>query len=61
VTEQENEEGEEFSIDRLKKVILSTETEPAAAAVAHIAEAVSAYSGAKEQTDDLTVVMVKVL
>jgi serine phosphatase RsbU (regulator of sigma subunit) len=61
VTEQENENGEEFSVDRLKKAILSTETEPAAAAVAHIAEAVSAYAGAKEQTDDLTVVMVKVL
>jgi serine phosphatase RsbU (regulator of sigma subunit) len=29
VTEQENENGEEFSVDRLKEVILKAETEPA--------------------------------
>jgi sigma-B regulation protein RsbU (phosphoserine phosphatase) len=61
VTEQENESGEEFSTERLKEVILRHEMEPAAAVVAHIAEDVSTYGGTKEQMDDLTVVVVKVL
>ena len=61
VTEQENENEEEFSMDRLKDVVLNTEAEPAAAMVAHITEAVANFAGTKEQTDDLTVVVVKVL
>jgi sigma-B regulation protein RsbU (phosphoserine phosphatase) len=61
VTEQENENGEEFSVERLREVILSNESEPATALVAHIAETVSVYAGAVEQSDDLTVVAVKVL
>jgi sigma-B regulation protein RsbU (phosphoserine phosphatase) len=60
VTEQENESGDEFSLGRLKEVILSQEAEPAAAVVARISEAVSSFAGAKEQADDLTVVVVKV-
>lgn len=60
VTEQENEQGEEFSIDRLRQIVLGKEAEPASAAVADIVDAVSAYAGTKEQGDDLTVVMVKV-
>jgi serine phosphatase RsbU (regulator of sigma subunit) len=61
VTEQENEQGEEFSMNRLREAVLRTEGEPANAVVADIAEAVSRYAGAREQADDLTVVMVKVL
>ncbi len=61
VTEQENEHGEEFSMDRLRRVVLSKEDEPASVAVAEIADAVSAYAGSAEQSDDLTVVVVKVL
>jgi sigma-B regulation protein RsbU (phosphoserine phosphatase) len=61
VTEQENENGEEFSIERLREVVLSNESEPATALVAHIAETVSVYAGEVEQSDDLTVVAVKVL
>ncbi len=61
VTEQENEHGEEFSMDRLRHVVLSTEGEAAGVAVGEIADAVSAYAGTTEQADDLTVVMVKVL
>jgi len=61
VTEQENEHGEEFSMDRLRQVVLSKEHEPASVAVAEIADAVSAYAGSTEQSDDLTVVVVKVL
>jgi serine phosphatase RsbU (regulator of sigma subunit) len=60
VTEQENESGDEFSLGRLKEVILSRETEPAAALVAHISEAVYSFAGTKEQADDLTVVVAKV-
>jgi sigma-B regulation protein RsbU (phosphoserine phosphatase) len=61
VTEQENKNGEEFSIERLRVVILSNQSEPATALVAHIAETVSVYAGEVEQSDDLTVVVVKVL
>ncbi len=61
VTEQENENGDEFSIEGLKKVVLSHKVEPAAALVADIPETVSNFAGTKEQADDLTVVVVKVL
>jgi serine phosphatase RsbU (regulator of sigma subunit) len=61
VTEQENEAGDEFSIERLEEVVRSKEAEPAAALVANITEAVSAFAGEKAQADDLTVVVVKVL
>jgi sigma-B regulation protein RsbU (phosphoserine phosphatase) len=61
VTEQEDERGEEFSLERLKSVVLSKQNESATALVTEIADAVSAYAGAQEQADDLTVVVVKVL
>jgi serine phosphatase RsbU (regulator of sigma subunit) len=61
VTEQENEAGDEFSINRLEEVVRSKETEPASALVAQISEAVSTFAGVKAQVDDLTVVVVKVL
>ncbi|MGC2401448.1 MAG: SpoIIE family protein phosphatase [Acidobacteriaceae bacterium] len=59
--EQENEAGEQFSLTRLQDVVTSKETQPAAALVASIAEAVSAFAGKKAQEDDQTVVVVKVL
>jgi serine phosphatase RsbU (regulator of sigma subunit) len=61
VTEQENERGEEFSVERLKVLVSREQGEPASVAVAEIAEAVSSYAGTREQSDDLTVVVVKVL
>ena len=61
VSEQENENSEEFSVDRLKQVILSHETEPAAAVVSDITQAVFELAGTKEQADDLTAVVVKIL
>jgi sigma-B regulation protein RsbU (phosphoserine phosphatase) len=61
VTEQENEAGDEFSIDRLEEVVRSKETEPAAALVTQISQAVSRFAGENPQVDDLTVVVVKVL
>ena len=61
VTEQENEAGDEFSVGRLEELIVSKETESASGLVANISEAVSAFAGAKEQADDLTVVVVKIL
>jgi sigma-B regulation protein RsbU (phosphoserine phosphatase) len=61
VTEQENEAGDEFSISRLEEVVRSKETETAPALVAHITEAVSAFAETKQQVDDLTVVVVKIL
>jgi sigma-B regulation protein RsbU (phosphoserine phosphatase) len=61
VTEQENESGEQFSFDRLKDLILSKETDSAAEIVADVTEAVSSFAGIKEQEDDLTIVVAKVL
>jgi len=60
VTEQENEQSEEFSVDRLKQVILSNKGEPASALVNDISQAVFTFAGAKEQADDLTAVVVKI-
>jgi serine phosphatase RsbU (regulator of sigma subunit) len=59
--EQENETGDEFSLSRLEDVVTSRKEEPAAALVAGISEAVSAFAGPKPQADDLTVVVVKIL
>jgi len=61
VTEQENENGEEFSLDRLERVVLSHEEEPATSMVTNIAEAVATFAGTREQSDDLTTVVAKVL
>jgi len=61
VTEQENEAEEEFSLDRLKSLVLSKESEPAAAIITDISEAVSTFAGTTDQSDDLTVVIAKVL
>jgi len=61
VTEQENEAGDEFSIERLEEVVRKREAEPADSLVADITDAVSAFAGEKGQADDLTVVVVKVL
>jgi len=61
VTEQENESEEEFSLDRLKELVLTKEQTPATAIVTSISEAVANFAGSAEQTDDLTVVIAKVL
>jgi serine phosphatase RsbU (regulator of sigma subunit) len=61
VTEQENESEEQFSLDRLKALVLSEEDKPATTLVTDISEAVASFAGTKEQEDDLTVVIVKVL
>ena len=60
VTEQENEAGEEFSVERLTSVLVKEENETAAEVVKEVANAVSAYAGTTEQADDLTVVVAKV-
>jgi sigma-B regulation protein RsbU (phosphoserine phosphatase) len=61
VTEQENQQGEEFSVERLKDVICREGAASAAEAVTHVSEAVAAFAGGTEQADDLTLVVLKVL
>jgi serine phosphatase RsbU (regulator of sigma subunit) len=61
VTEQENAGAEQYSIDRLKNLVFSKATEPSSAVVTDISDAVSLFAGTVEQSDDLTVVVVKVL
>jgi serine phosphatase RsbU (regulator of sigma subunit) len=61
VTEQENEKGEEFSVDRLKDVVCRDGKQSAAEVVANVSEAISAFAGEIEQADDLTLVVLKIL
>jgi sigma-B regulation protein RsbU (phosphoserine phosphatase) len=61
VTEQENENGEEFSAGRLRDVVCRDGADSAAQVVAHVSEAVSVFAGETEQADDLTLVVLKVL
>jgi serine phosphatase RsbU (regulator of sigma subunit) len=61
VTEQENEREEQFSLERLTKLVLSKEAAPATTIVADISEAVSTFAGITDQTDDLTLVIAKLL
>jgi serine phosphatase RsbU (regulator of sigma subunit) len=61
VTEQENEAGEEFSVERLQAAVQSSQTASAAGIVGRIAETVTAFAGRTKQVDDLTIVVAKVL
>ncbi len=61
VTEQENMNDEQFSLDRLRDLIVSKESYSAAQLVTDVTEAVSAFAGTKEQEDDLTIVVAKIL
>jgi sigma-B regulation protein RsbU (phosphoserine phosphatase) len=61
VTEQENENDEQFSMDRLRDCILRKENESAAALVADVTQAVFTFAGSEEQGDDLTLVIAKIL
>jgi hypothetical protein len=60
VTEQENNEAEQFSVDRLERVIEEHAQDSAVSAVDAICEAVPAFAGAVEQSDDFTIVVAKV-
>jgi serine phosphatase RsbU (regulator of sigma subunit) len=61
VTEQENQNEEQFSLDRLKNLILNNENDSASTLATHITDAVSTFAGPKEQEDDLTLVVAKIL
>jgi len=61
VTEQENEHGEEFAVERLEEAIRGADTQSADAIVTQVVEAVSRFGGETEQADDLTIVVLKVL
>jgi serine phosphatase RsbU (regulator of sigma subunit) len=60
VSEQENVAEEQFTVERLKGVIVKDEHESAVAIVEGVAGAVAEWAGAKEQEDDLTVVVAKI-
>lgn len=61
VTEQENDREEEFSVKRLKDIICRQNGASATQVLAHIFEAVSMFAEGAAQTDDLTVVVLKIL
>lgn len=60
VTEQENAAGDEFSMERFKKIVVGDECDSATGLVDSITGAVSAFAGSEDQADDLTVVICKV-
>src|SRR5215475_2688398 len=60
VSEQENTSEEQFTVERMKRVVLKDEYETACQIVEGVADAVAAWAGAKEQEDDLTVVVARV-
>lgn len=60
VTEQEDNQAEQFSVDRLEQVLVEHGHDSAVAAVDAICEAVPAFAGRVEQSDDFTVVVAKV-
>jgi sigma-B regulation protein RsbU (phosphoserine phosphatase) len=60
VTEQENDQAEQFSVDRLEQVLDKHAHDSAISAVDAICEAVPAFAGLEEQSDDFTVVVAKV-
>ena len=60
VSEQENEGEEQFTVDRLKDVVTKDELDSAEQIVDGVADAVVTWAGAKEQEDDLTVVVAKI-
>lgn len=59
VTEQENPQDEEFSLDRLQQVILNKASDTPTQIVADISDAVSTFAGPTEQSDDFTIVIAK--
>jgi len=60
VSEQENVAEEQFTVERLKGVVVKDEYGCAEAIVDGVATAVAEWAGAKEQEDDLTVVVAKI-
>lgn len=60
VSEQENVAEEQFTVERLKGVVVKDEYGCAEAIVDGVATAVAEWAGAKEQEDDLTAVVAKV-
>lgn len=60
VTEQENSQAEQFSVERLERVIEEHAHESPVSAVDAICEAVPAFAGTVEQSDDFTIVVAKV-
>lgn len=60
VTEQENNQAEQFSVDRLEQVLREHDHDSASTIVEAICQAVPAFAGTTEQSDDFTVVAAKV-
>ncbi|MGD9101632.1 MAG: PP2C family protein-serine/threonine phosphatase, partial [Anaerolineae bacterium] len=59
VTDALNDEVQEFGLERLRRVVEAHRTEPAAAVVRAIDQAVSDFVGHTPQFDDLTLVVLK--
>lgn len=60
VTEQENKQDEQFSVDRLEQVLGEQTHVSSSTIVDAICEAVPAFAGTVDQSDDFTVVVAKV-
>jgi serine phosphatase RsbU (regulator of sigma subunit) len=60
VTEQEDRSGEQFSLERLTRLLEQRRTASASDLVAEVTETVRTHAGTDELADDLTVVIAKV-
>jgi serine phosphatase RsbU (regulator of sigma subunit) len=61
LTEQENPQGEQFSVERLKDLISREDARSATQLVTQIADAAAEFAGETEQSDDSTFVVLKVV
>jgi len=61
VTEVFNDDGEEFGVGRLLDVLDSTHSQPSARIIDSIVSAATAFGSPKRDTDDLTMIVIKML
>jgi len=59
VTDAQNPRDEEFGDERLKEVVRTVATEPAAVIVSRVFEAIDAFAGDAPQFDDITLCVIK--
>ena len=60
VYEAKNPQGEEFTVERLQKLVSSCTEQSAATLIAHISEAIDVFTGTCPKEDDLTLIAIEV-
>ena len=60
VYEAKNPQGEEFTVERLQKLVSTCTEQPAAKLIANISAAIDAFTGTHPKEDDLTLIAIEV-